>query len=70
VLSTSGYVAAVSSVATSPAVRDTVQEVVTTRVDAALKHAGTSLPPAVGVLAGPLSTGLADLAGNRISRPP
>lgn len=67
VLSTSGYVAAVTPVAANPAVRDTVQEVITTQVLAALKHAETSLPPAAGVLAGPLSTGLADLAGNRIS---
>lgn len=67
VLSTSGYVAAITPVAANPAVRDTVQDVITTQVGAALKHAETSLPPAAGVLAGPLSTGLADLAGNRIS---
>ena len=67
VLSTSGYVAAVTPVAANPAVRDTVQEAVTAQVGAALKHAGTSLPPAARVLAGPLGTGLADLARNRIS---
>jgi hypothetical protein len=67
VLSTSGYVAAVSPAATSPAVRDTVRDVVTTQVDAALKRAETSLPPAARVLAGPLSNGLADLARNRTS---
>jgi len=66
VLSTSGYVAAVTPVAANPAVRDTVQDVVTTQVDAALKHAESALPPAAGVPAGPLSTGLTDLTGNLI----
>ena len=67
VLSTSGYVAAVTPIAASPAVRDAVQDLVTTQVDAALRHAEASLPPAARVLAGPLGTAFAHLAGNRIS---
>jgi hypothetical protein len=59
-LSTSGYVAAVSNAAASPAVRAAIQEAVTTQVDAALRHDG-------GVLPGPLRTGLADLAGKGVS---
>jgi hypothetical protein len=54
-------------VAANPAVRATVQEAVTSQVDAALHRAESTLPPAAGVLAGPLSSGLADLAGNGIS---
>ena len=56
VLSASGYVAAVSSVAASPAVRAAIGEAVTAQVDAALPRAG-------GLLAGPLRTGLARIAG-------
>lgn len=67
VLSTSGYVAAVTPIAASPAVRDTVRELVTTQVDAALRHAETALPPAARALAGPLSTALERLARDRIS---
>jgi hypothetical protein len=67
VLSTSGYVAAVTPVAANPAIRAAVQDAVTTQVDAALKRAERSLPPAARLLAGPLSNGLADLAENRIS---
>lgn len=63
ILSTNGYVAAVTPVAASPAVRATVQEAVSAQVSAALSHAETSLPPAVGVLAGEL----ADLAGHGVS---
>lgn len=59
VLSTSGYVAAVSTVATSPAVQAAIQEAVTTQVDASLRHAVPALPGIGGVL----GTGLADLAG-------
>lgn len=60
VLSASGYVAAVSDVAASPAVRAAIGEAVTAQVDAALPRAG-------GVLTGPLRTGLADLAGKEAS---
>jgi hypothetical protein len=68
VLSTSGYVAAVTPVAANPVVRAAVQETVTSQIDAALSHVGRTLPPAAGALAGPLSSGLAHLAGNGISR--
>lgn len=61
VLSASGYVAAISNVAASPAVRAAIGEAVTAQVDAALPRAG-------GVLAGPLRTSLADLAGNESSK--
>src|SRR5262249_28106782 len=67
VLSTSGYVAAVTPVASNPVVRATVQETVTGQVDAGLKHAETSLPAAVRTLAGPLGSGLAGLGGSGIS---
>jgi hypothetical protein len=60
VLSTSGYVAAVSSVAASPAVRAVVREAVTDEANAVL-------PRARGALAGPLRTGLVDLAGKETS---
>jgi hypothetical protein len=58
VLSTSGYVAAVAPVAENPAVRAAVQEMVTSEVDAALLHAGSSL-------LGQLGKGL---AGNVVSK--
>jgi hypothetical protein len=44
VISTNGYVAAVTPVAASPVVRAAVQDAVTTQVDAALMHAETNLP--------------------------
>jgi hypothetical protein len=68
ILSTSGYVAAITPVAASPAVRPAVQDAVTSQVDAALSHAGTSLPPSARVLAGPLGTGLAGLVRNGVSQ--
>ena len=68
ILSTSGYVAAVTPAAASPAVRAAVQDAVTSRVDATLSHAGTSLPPSARVLAGPLGTVLAGLARNGVSQ--
>jgi hypothetical protein len=68
ILSTSGYVAAVTPAAASPAVRAAVQDAVTSQVDAALSHAGTSLPPSPRVLAGPLGTVLAGLARNGVSQ--
>lgn len=68
ILSTSGYVAAVTPAAASPAVRASVQDAVTSQVDAALSHAGTSRSPSARVLARPLGTVLADLARNGVSR--
>jgi len=59
VLSTSGYVAAVSNVAAAPAVRAVIRQAVTTEADAVL--------PWLGALASPLRTGLADLAGKEAS---
>ena len=67
-LSTSGYVAAVTPVAASPAVRAAVQDAVTSQVDAALSYAETSLPPSARALAGLLGTGLAGFARNGISQ--
>jgi hypothetical protein len=60
VLSTSGYVAAISGIAASPAVRTVIREAVTAEATAVLPRAG-------GVLAGPLRTWLADLAGKEAS---
>jgi hypothetical protein len=60
VLSTSGYVAAVSNIAARPAVRTVIREAVTAEASAVLSRAG-------GALAGPLRTGLADLAGQEAS---
>jgi len=57
ILSTSGYVAAVTPVAASPAVRAAVGDAVTSQVHAALSYAETSLPPSARVLAGLLGTG-------------
>lgn len=68
ILSTSGYVAAVTPVAASPAVRTAVQDAVTSQVDAALRHAEASLPPSTRVLAGLLGTRLAGFARNGVSR--
>jgi hypothetical protein len=68
ILSTSGYVAAVTPVAASPAVRAAVQDAVTSQVDAALSYAGTSLPPSTRVLVGLLGTGLAGFARNGVSQ--
>ena len=60
VLSTSGYVAAISNIAATPAVRAVIREAVTAEVSAVLPRAG-------GALAGPLRAGLADLAGKQAS---
>jgi hypothetical protein len=60
VLSTSGYVAAISNIAASRAVRAVVRAAVTAEASAVLPRAG-------GVLAGPLRTALADLAGEQAS---
>ena len=60
VLSTSGYVAAISNIAASPAVRTVIRKAVTAEASAVLPRAG-------GALAGPLRTALADLAGKEAS---
>jgi hypothetical protein len=68
VLSTSGYVAAVTPTAQNPAVRTAVQAAVTEEVQPVLASAATSaLPPAEGLLAGLFSGGLADLAGQSVN---
>ena len=67
ILSTSGYVAAVTPVAASPEVRAVVEAAVTSKVDAALSYAETTLPPAARGLAGSLGTGLAGVARNRLA---
>jgi hypothetical protein len=68
VLSTSGYVAAVTPVAANPVVRATVREAVTSQSDAALNSAAKALPSVPAALAGPLTGGLAVLTGNNVSR--
>jgi hypothetical protein len=68
ILSTSGYVAAVTPIAASPVVHAAVQDAVTSRIDAALSRAGTSKASPARVLAGPLGTWLAGLAGEGVSR--
>ena len=68
ILSTSGYVAAVTPVTASPVVRSAVQDAVTSQVDTVLSHAGTSLPPPARGLAGLLAMRLAGLARNWVSQ--
>ena len=68
ILSTSGYVAAVTPVAASPAVRAAVQDAVASQVDAVLSYAETSLPPSARGLAGLLGTGLAGVARKQVSQ--
>jgi hypothetical protein len=68
VLSTSGYVAAVTPVATNPVVRATVREAVTSQSDAALNSAAKALPSVPAALAGPLTGGLAAVTGNNVSQ--
>ena len=68
ILSTSGYVAAVTPVAASPAVRAAVQDAVASQVDAVLSYAETSLPPSARGLAGLLGAGLAGVARNQVSQ--
>jgi len=65
VLSTSGYVAAITPVAANPVVRATVSEAITSQSHAALNNAAKALPSA---LTAPLSSGLAVLAGNSVSQ--
>jgi hypothetical protein len=62
ILSTSGYVAAVTPVAADPEVHAVTETAVTSKVDAALSHAETSLPPPARALAGSLRAGLDGLA--------
>ena len=68
VLSTSGYVAAVTPVATNPVVRATVREAVASQSDAALNSAAKALPSVPAALAGPLTGGLAAVTGNNVSQ--
>jgi len=67
ILSTSGYVAAVTPVAASPAVRAAVRDAVASQVDAVLSYAETALPPSARGLAGLLGTGLAGLLGTGLA---
>jgi hypothetical protein len=68
ILSTSGYVAAVTPVAANPTVRAAVKDAVTSKIDAAVSHAETSLPPSARALVGRLGTGLARVAGSWVSQ--
>jgi hypothetical protein len=68
ILSTNGYVAAVSSVAASPAVQTAVADAVAGQVDAALSRAGTSLPPPARALAALLAIRLSGLARNWVGQ--
>jgi hypothetical protein len=67
-LSTDGYVAAVTPVAADPVIRAAVQSAVTGEAGALLQQAVSSLPPPASSLAGPLSGDLAKLAGDATSR--
>jgi hypothetical protein len=67
ILSTSGYVAAVTPVAASPEVRAAVETAVISHVDAALSQAVDSRSPATRALAGPLRAWLAGLAKGAVS---
>lgn len=64
VLSTDGYVAAVTPIAADPVVHAAVQTAVAGEVDAVLARAAGTLPPPVSLLAGPLGGGLSQLAGD------
>jgi len=68
ILSTSGYVAAITPATASPAVRAAVQDAVTSQVDAAFSRAGTALPPSARALADLLGTRLVALARNGVSQ--
>jgi len=68
VLSTSGYVAAITPVAANPVVRATVSEAITSQSHAALNNAAKAVPSAPSALTAPLSSGLAVLAGNSASQ--
>jgi hypothetical protein len=67
VLSTSGYVAAVTPLAANPVVRATVRTTIDAEVGLVVSRAIKSAAPSpVSILAGPLSSGLGSLAGNGI----
>jgi len=68
VLSTDGYVAAVTPIAADPVIHAAVRTAVTSEVDAVLTRAADTLPRPVSLLAGPLSGGMAGLGGNAASR--
>jgi hypothetical protein len=68
VISTSGYVAAVTPVAADPAVRAVVTTAATAEIGPALSHAiDSSLPSRLSFLAGPLGSGAGKLAGDAVS---
>jgi hypothetical protein len=65
VLSTGGYVAAVSPLAADPVVRATVRTTIDGEVSLVVSHAiAGALPSRLNILASPLSNGLGSLAGN------
>jgi hypothetical protein len=67
VLSTSGYVAAVSPLAADPVVRATVRTTIDGEVSLVVSHAiKNAAPSPVSILAGPLSSGLGRLAGHGV----
>jgi hypothetical protein len=68
IISTDGYVAAVAPVAANPEIRAAVEDAVASRIDAALSHAETSLPPPARALAARLGTGLAGFASSQVGR--
>jgi hypothetical protein len=67
-LSTSGYVAAVAPIGADPAVRSVVRTAITDKIDSELHHAASALPAPARFLSGPLTRGLATLAGDKIGR--
>jgi hypothetical protein len=68
VISTSGYVAAVTPVAADPAVRAVVKSAATAEMGPALSRAAdSSLPSRLSFLAGPLGSGLGKLAGDAVN---
>lgn len=67
ILSTSGYVAAVTPVAANPVVRAAVRAAATAEIGPALSHAVASVMPSrLSFLSGPLGNSLTGLAGNAV----
>ena len=68
VISTSGYVAAVTPLAADPAVRAAVKTAATAEIGPVLSRAAdSSLSPGLSFLAGPLGDGLGKLAGDAVN---
>jgi hypothetical protein len=68
-LSTSGYVSTVAPVGKDQAVRAAVRAATASEIAPVLSHAAAdALPPAATILAGPLSSGMAGMTGDGISR--